>query len=153
MKDINSLKSKLFSLCEDYVNQKIETAQEAIDNVQISANEETKSSSGDKYETGRSMMQLEIEKYSSQLEEGLKLKKTLNQISLEKQSKSVVPGSLVITNNGNYFISISAGKLVFEGVDYFSISSASPLGQSLNSRSVKDEINFRDKVYKIEAIY
>ena len=153
MENINEIKLKLAELCSKYVDEKINTAEEAINSAQESANEETKSSSGDKYETGRSMMQLEIEKYSSQLEEGLKLKKTLNQISLEKQSKSVVPGSLVITNNGNYFISISAGKLVFEGVDYFSISSASPLGQSLNSRSVKDEINFRDKVYKIEAIY
>jgi hypothetical protein len=153
MKDKISLKKKLFAFCEEYVNQKIEFAQEAIDNAQSSANEETKSSSGDKYETGRSMMQLEIEKYSSQLEEGFKLKKTLNQISIEKPSKSVIPGSLVITNNGNYFISISAGKLIIKSIDYISISISSPLGQSLYNRSVNDEFIFRDKVYKLEAIY
>ena len=153
MKDKISLKRKLFSLCEDYVNQKIESAQEAIDNAQSSANEETKSSSGDKYETGRSMMQLEIEKYSSQLEEGLKLKKALSQISIEKPTKSVFPGSLVITNNGNYFIAISAGKLTLKNIDYFSISISSPLGQALYNKTVKEEISFRDRVYKIEAIY
>jgi transcription elongation GreA/GreB family factor len=153
MNDQISLKRKLFSFCEDYVNQKIESAQEAIDNAQDSANEETKSSSGDKYETGRSMMQLEIEKYASQLEEGLKLKKALNQINIEKQSKFVIPGSLVITNNGNYFISISAGKLVLKSIEYISISISSPLGQSLYNKSENDEIIFRDKVYKIEAIY
>ncbi len=153
MNDKISLKRKLFSLCEEYVNQKIESAQEAIDNAQNSANEETRSSSGDKYETGRSMMQLEIEKYSSQLEEGLKLKKTLSQISIEKSFESVIPGSLVITNNGNYFIAISAGKVTLKNIDYFSISIASPLGQALYNKSVKDEISFRDKIYKIEAIY
>jgi len=153
MKDKIALKRKLFSLCEDYVNQKIESAQEAIDNAQSSANEETKSSSGDKYETGRSMMQLEIEKYSSQLEEGLKLNKALSQISIEKPTKSVSPGSLVITNNGNYFIAISAGKLTLKKIDYFSISISSPLGQALYNKPVEEEISFRDRVYKIEAIY
>jgi len=147
-----NIKRKLFSLCEEYANEKIKIAQEAIDNAQRSANEETKSSSGDKYETGRSMMQLEIEKYSAQLAEGINLKKTLNQLNCEKSNQTVQAGSLVCTNNGNFFISISAGKLTIEGIDYMAISFSSPIGQELYNKQINAEFNFRSKSYKIDSI-
>ena len=58
--------------------------QEAISGAQNSANEETKSSAGDKYETGRAMAQLEIEKNMTQLAEAKRLKQTLEQIAPDK---------------------------------------------------------------------
>lgn len=146
------IKRKLFSLCEEYVNEKINIAHEAIDNAQSSANEETKSSSGDKYETGRSMMQLEIEKYSTQISEGIKLKKVLAQINVNKVYQTVQLGSLVITNNGNYFISISAGKLTFEGTDYLAISFSSPIGQILAGKKANDKFDFRGKNFVITSV-
>jgi len=148
-----SLKKKLFSHCSDYVNRKIKVAQEAINNAQQSANDETKSSVGDKYETGRASMQLEIEKYSSQLIEGNRLKEVLHQIDCEKKYESVQTGSLVKTNHGNFFLSISAGKLRIEGIDYLTISFSSPLGQALFNKEVRDEIDFREKSFKIHEIY
>lgn len=148
----SEIKKQLFSLCEEYVNNKILNAEEAIDSAQNSANEETKSSSGDQYETSRSMLQLEIEKYSEQLNDGLKLKKALSQINVEKVYQSILPGSLVFTNNGNYFLAVSAGKLIIEEKEYAAISLSSPLGQALYNRIVNDEISFREKVYKIKSI-
>ena len=147
------IKRKLFSLCEEYVTEKINTAQEAIDNAQNSANEETRSSSGDKYETGRSMMQLEIEKYSAQLAEAFKLRKVLVQVNVEKIYQTVQLGSLVITNNGNYFISISAGRLNLDEIEYLAISLSSPIGQLLFNKKSNDTFEFRDKKYLIESVY
>lgn len=146
------IKIELFSLCKEYVEQKIEAAHEAIDNVQASANEETKSSSGDKYETGRSMMQLEIEKYSSQLNEGYKLNKVLSQIDYTKTYSKVVPGSLVITDKCNFFISISAGKLKIDENEYTAVSYSSPIGQALANKEVNDKVEFRDKIFRITEI-
>ncbi len=143
------LKRKLLLLCEEYANNKIQIAEDAIESAQASANEESKSTAGDKYETGRSMIQLEIEKYSSQLADGINLKKALSQIVFTKIYTSVNPGSLVFTNNGNFFISISAGKLNVDEVDFIAISLSSPIGQELFNKEVNDEINFRGKVYKI----
>jgi hypothetical protein len=54
------------------VHQRIASAEEAIRMAQESANQEGKSSAGDKYETGRAMAQLEIEKASGQLAEANK---------------------------------------------------------------------------------
>jgi transcription elongation GreA/GreB family factor len=143
------IKQILFDLCKKYVDQKIEIAQEAIDSAQESANEETKSSSGDKYETSRSMMQLEIEKYSSQLADGLNLKKVLAQIDFRKTYQTVQPGSLVETNNGTFFLSISAGKLSFNKKEYMAISYSSPIGQALFNKNENDEFEFREKKYII----
>jgi hypothetical protein len=152
MKNQLELKRKLFSLCEDYVNKIIQAAQEAIDNTQKSANKETKSSSGDKYETGRSMMQLEIEKYSAQLNDGLNLKKALSQIDCEKPYTTVQSGSLILTNQGNFFISISAGKLTVDNKEYMAISYSSPIGQLLFNKKGKDNFNFRGKPYTIISV-
>jgi hypothetical protein len=62
MTETAALKTKLLTLCIKYVDDRISATQQAIQSAQASANEETKSSSGDKYETGRAMAQLEIEK-------------------------------------------------------------------------------------------
>jgi hypothetical protein len=68
------IKIKLYQYCVEFIDKRIAGAREAIQIAQDSANEETKSSAGDKYETGRAMAQLEIEKNTTQLEEALKQK-------------------------------------------------------------------------------
>lgn len=152
MKKQLEIKKQLFTLCEKYVNLKITAAQEAIENAQKSANKETKSSAGDKYETGRSMIQLEIEKYSTQLNDGMNLKKALSSIDVNRKYNIVQTGSLVQTNNGNFFLSISAGKLNIKNNEFIAISFSSPIGQELFNKKVNDEFNFRGKVYKINSV-
>lgn len=136
---------------------------------QASANEEGKSSAGDKYETGRAMAQLEIEKASTQLAEANKLKQALEQIILDENNSSsqrtrnssptestgnwqpatgnkfIKPGSLVITNQGNYFISIAAGKLTVDDQTWFAISAGSPLGATLLGKKEGDVVKVMGK--------
>ena len=146
------LKQQLHSLCLAFVHERIATAQEAIRTAQLSANEETKSSAGDKYETGRAMAQLEIEKNSVQLTESLKLKQTLEQIQVDHESETVRTGSLVITNHGNFYIAISAGQFIIDDNIYFSISPASPIGQKLMGSRKEDAFIFNKKEYSIVQI-
>lgn len=146
------IKQQLYSRCLDYVTQRIDTFQKAIVTAQRSANEETKSSAGDKYETGRAMMQLEIEKNTVQLAEAIKLKKALDEINPASLATSVVPGSLVITDQSNYYISISAGQLQIDSKTYFAISPASPIGSLLKGLQVGDAFIFNAKTIRIEQI-
>ena len=60
-----SLKDQILNKCREYVNVRIATAKQAMDNAQQSANEEGKSSAGDKYETGRAMMQMKTPQAAS----------------------------------------------------------------------------------------
>jgi transcription elongation GreA/GreB family factor len=134
------------------VQARIQAAQEAIQTAQRSANEETKSSAGDKYETGRAMAQLEIEKHSAQLAESLKLKHALDQISVDDESEIIRIGSAVMTNQENFYLAISAGQFSLEGKIYFTLSPASPLGQKLMGLKIHESFTYNKKVYEIHEV-
>ena len=119
---------------------------------QESANEEGKSSAGDKYETGRAMAQLEIEKASSQLAEANKLKQALVQVPADALGPVVKPGSLVVTNQGRYFISIAAGSLTVDDKTWFAISAGSPLGAILVGKKEGDVVKMMGKEIVVEKV-
>ncbi|MEJ0032235.1 MAG: hypothetical protein WDO15_18500 [Bacteroidota bacterium] len=66
------LSDTLYHLCLEFIDNRIKTIRNAISETQASADEETKSSAGDKYETGLSMMQLDMEKQAEQLQEAIR---------------------------------------------------------------------------------
>ncbi|HMC85967.1 MAG TPA: hypothetical protein VKI61_10590 [Chitinophagaceae bacterium] len=60
-------KNNLKQFCQLTIEQRIAAAKEIIQNVQEAANNEEKSSAGDKYETGRAMGHLQKDMHSRQL--------------------------------------------------------------------------------------
>ena len=147
-----AIKQELYDLCQDYIRKRIDASRTAIDAAQRSANEETKSSSGDKYETGRAMAQLEIEKNTAQYAEALKLKNSLDRIRIDLSAETVQPGSLVLTDQGVFFIAISLGKVVIAKESYLVIAPASPLGLRLIGARPGDRVDFRDKTYVVKQL-
>jgi transcription elongation GreA/GreB family factor len=148
---VATLKEQLYECCIAYIRARSSAAEEAIREVQTSANEETKSSAGDKYETGRAMAQLEIEKNTAQLVEANKLMNTMKQIGFI-QSSAVHAGSIIITNHGNYYLAISAGQFAIDGKSYFAISAASPIGKKLLGMTTDASFDFNGKEFKIHEI-
>jgi transcription elongation GreA/GreB family factor len=149
---MTSLKKDLYKLCVNYVKARIDTAKQAIADAQQSADEETKSSAGDKYETGREMMQQETDRNQTQLNEANKLLVALNQINVDAVSSSATTGSLIITDNGKFYLAISAGALALNGEGYFAVSPASPIGGKLLGRKIGDEFNLNGKHYKVKEV-
>lgn len=143
------IKQRLFEECVKYVQLKIEAAQKGMNDAQSAANNETKSSVGDKYETGRAMMHLEKNKFALQLSEALQLKQQLNQIQQDKTSTQVEQGSLIKTNKGIFLIAISIGKVQLDGQSYFVISLASPVGKALYKTKKGEIVSFRKTKYQI----
>lgn len=146
------IKEELHRLCLEYVNERINTAQQAINAARESANDDTKSSAGDKYETGREMMQQEIDRNRRQLEETKKLKLLLDQIDPLKSTDTVQNGSLVITNYGKFYISISRGQILLKGSHYFAISAVSPIGVMLMKKKRGSVFDFNGKRFIIEDV-
>ncbi len=128
----------LHQKCLEIIEDNILTIKLALQEAQDAANNETKSSAGDKHETGRAMAQLETEKLTSQLSEALNLKATLSKITTNDTVKQVALGSVVFTNNGNFYVSVSLGKLEIEQYQFFSISQQSPIGKLLLTKKEKD---------------
>ena len=146
------IKQALYKKCLEYADQRIHIIQSAIDEAVESANDDTKSSSGDKHETGRAMAQLEQEKSSKQLNEAIEFKNVLEKINPEQKSEKILLGSLVYTNKGVFYISVAAGKLIIEDQAFFAISPTSPLAMKLIGSRANNEIDFNGTNYKIVEI-
>lgn len=151
MPDI-AIKRQLLNQCKAYVDLRIITAKQSMDYAQQAANEEGKSSAGDKYETGRAMMQIERDKAAQQLEEALKLKSIVNYINPDIHHHKVMQGSLVITNSKKIFIAIGIGKMDVEGVSYLVVAPTAPIGKALIGLNVNSRITFNKELIVIQEI-
>lgn len=148
----DQLKKVLLEHCYAFIDARIQAIQASISAAQESANDETKSSAGDKYETGRAMMQLEIEQNLQLLKEANKQRAIIDQIISVGISSSVRLGSIVLTDNGNFFISISVGQAEIDGKVFLIVSAQSPIGAQMIGKQVGDHVSFAKKVYKITHI-
>ena len=153
MKEGLEIKRELYRKCTEYIDQRIQSIQKKLDDVAESRSNETKSSAGDKHETGRTMMQLEEQKATVQLYSALEVRQTLTHIDAEMANTQIGLGSLVKCDTGNYYIAISAGKLEIAGTRYYSISMQSPIGLILAGKCVGDEVEFNGrKINVLEVV-
>ncbi|WP_418604593.1 3-oxoacyl-ACP synthase [Hwangdonia sp.] len=147
-----NIKEELYNQCVQFVEKRYQTVQHAISEIQESLLSETKSSAGDKHETGRAMLQLEREKAGHQLSEIVKIKKALSKIDTEKSSKTVGLGSVVYSSGANYFMAVSAGQLKVENHLFYAISPNTPIGQLLMGKTVGDTIVFRGVEFNVTSL-
>ncbi len=147
-----NIKQELYNQCLEFIESRINVIQNTISDIQESLTSETKSSAGDKHETGRAMLQLEREKAGNQLAEIQKEKELLSKIDSSIISKTVRLGSVVYTTQFNFFIAISAGHLQVGKQLFYAISPQTPIGQLLLSKIINDSIFFRNSSFKIVVI-
>ena len=143
------LKKVIYQHVSDLLDAKIEAISQSIASAKESRDNNTKSSAGDKHETARAMMQIELDNNQKQLNQNLMLKKELSKINLERSYTSVDFGSLVITNKGNYFISIGIGQVKIDNETHFVISLASPIGAILKDKKKGDIVTFNGNQIEI----
>ena len=147
-----NIKQELYSQCLNFVENRIEAIKRNIEEIQQSLLSETKSSAGDKHETGRAMIQLEREKAGEQLRDAEALKEVLFKVNPLSTTLKITLGSVVYTSELNYFIAISAGQIRINGIAFFAISPQTPIGQKLIGKTIGDEVVFRDKTFKITKV-
>ncbi|NAS31006.1 3-oxoacyl-ACP synthase [Flavobacteriaceae bacterium R38] len=147
------LKEALLEQCQLFVDERLKKLQKTIHDIQESLLSETKSSAGDKHETGRAMLQLEREKTGKQLAEVQKLNEMLNKIDLTITGEHIRLGSIVYTSQANYFIAISTGLLSVSNEQFFAIAPNTPIGKLLLGKKVNDDIFFNGKQIKITSIH
>ena len=131
-------KTEILNLVQEKISEKIRNLERLISETRES-NNETKSSMGDKYETGREMVQQEINNLQIQLNENMKsenLLKTINPVP----HKTAGFGSIVETEKGRFFIAVSLGEITFNGEKIFVISTESPLGKAMHGKKEGEKI-------------
>jgi hypothetical protein len=149
---MSELKKELYDLCAAHVRRSMDAAELAIQEAQKSSTDDTKSSAGDKYETGREMAQQETNRNLAQLNEANKLMVALNRISAGGTSATAELGSIIITSAGNFYLAISAGSLSLGGKTYFAVSPASPIGLKLSGVKAGDSFTLNGKTYAIQSV-
>lgn len=147
-----TLKEELLNQCKKFVENRLQTVQNTTISYQNDLESESKSSAGDKHETGRAMLQLEMEKTSQQLEGIMQMKEILDKIDISKTSKKVHLGSLVFTQNEGYFLSISAGKIGINNDVFYAISTSSPIGKLLLGKQENEQFVFLGNTFTIQKI-
>ncbi len=150
--NLTVLKTQVFQELQTQVQQKIAQAQLAVNAAIESRDGETKSSAGDKFETGRAMMQLEQQRHEVQLSKAFQLASDLDRLDMEADYAMVTPGALVKTDRGIYFMSIGMGKIVVDGGTVYCISIQSPIGKALLHQKEKAVITFQGKPLTIKEI-
>ena len=152
MKSKLELKKELYNQCSDFIEHRLLAIKITINDIQESLDSETKSSAGDKHETGRAMLQLDREKLGQQLAGIQKLKQELLKVNIETVSKKVFLGSVVYTSQHNYFIAISAGELSYKSEKFYAISFLTPIAKVLLTKEVGDRIEFGNSTFAITKI-
>jgi transcription elongation GreA/GreB family factor len=146
-------KPALHAACLAYVQLRLDAARAGMAAAQESSNSETKSSAGDKYETGRAMAQQERDRHAAQLHEAQQLLGALQKINPELASDNVRPGALASTSLGLFYFSIGAGKLTTaEGQEFLAVSAGAPLAMALHGRRAGEEVLFNGKPVRVLAV-
>ena len=152
MKQALNIKQQLYNKCLDAIDSRFQTIQNTISEIQESLTSETKSSAGDKHETGRAMLQLEREKAGNQLAEINKTKVALSKIDVSKSAQKIGLGSVVFTSQVNYYLAISAGELTINNEKFYAISPNTPIGQLLLGKTTGESVSFRTQQFTIKRI-
>lgn len=143
------IKDQLIASCAQILKLKTETLKNELNDLVVSTATENKSTTGDKHETGRAMMQLEQEKLGKQLLEAESLLKEYERISFEAENRIIKIGSLVRTHHQTFFIAVPLGKIELHSQVVFVISPRSPLAQALLGKKQKDTVVFNGVLYEI----
>lgn len=146
------LKQTVCVAFNEQLSAKIATAESALVSAKSARDNETKSSAGDKYETGRELMQFEMDKQTGQLNQLKLLQGELAKINLKLPLQQAGFGSLIFTNQGNYLLSVSLGNVVLDNTSYYALSLVSPLGKMLLGKSVGDSFTFQGKEFVIQSL-
>lgn len=98
------------------------------------------------------MMQQEIDLNTARLNNAKAQEQTLKHIETDRMSDTVIPGSLVQTDSGYFYIAISAGQLVVDGMKYYAISMDSPLGGQLKGKRAGDSYELNGKSFQVKSV-
>lgn len=149
---MSKVKEVLYQLCKEHIATTLQEIETAIAERREAIKNDTKSSMGDKYETSREMLQQDINMNLNRLSKVQAEEMVLQRIDPETTTTIVTEGSLVYTNNGNFYVAISAGKLNVDGAIFYAISLSSPIGMQLKGKKEGDSFSLNNRDYNIKQI-
>jgi transcription elongation GreA/GreB family factor len=149
---MDHLKNSLKDQCISVIQLRIDLLLDSIASAQAAANEETKSSAGDKYETVRAMNQLEKEMLSRQMAENQRELAAIMAIDCTGTHSVAKPGSLVRCADKTFFILGGLGSIKLGDEMFMVISPNAPLARTFMGKAKGDMVTFIEKEIEILEI-
>jgi hypothetical protein len=134
------------------LQQNIDTLKLAVNQAQESANNEGKSSAGDKYETGRAMAQNTRDLYAGQLQKAQELLALFSTLQTKAPTEQIALGNIVQTNSAWYYIGIGLGVLSTENGPLVCLSAQAPLAILFLGKKVGESVVVGGKSQEIISV-
>ena len=148
-----AFKEKLRAHCIAMIEERMQLASDAMQQAQLAANAEEKSSAGDKYETGRAMNHIQKDLHARQLSENRKELEALLAIDCSQVRNTAGAGAFVKAGDVCFFIAAGLGAISFEGQKILAISPNAPLARLLNNKKATDTILFNQQEKQITDVF
>jgi sortase (surface protein transpeptidase) len=146
------MKLTILTYVKTYLDQRMQTSLDAMNAAQESANGESKSSAGNKYETSRAMGQLDRDMHARMYQQTREERKMVERIDESIIFKKGALGAFISTSTGDFFLSVSIGQVNIDEKPIMIISPQSPIGALLMGKMVGDTFSFRGKEAEILLI-
>ena len=146
-------KVRLRQQCITILKDRIATIETAMVTAQSAANNEEKSSAGDKYETSRAMSHREKDMQGRQLLANQNELAAIVSVEIFKTLGWVTAGNLVCCNTLKFFIVAGLGKINFEGELIYLVSPLAPLAKTMMGKYIGDIIIFNTTPHVITSIF
>ena len=155
MNDKEKLEYKILSKekAVQILQSRINTSSDAMLEAQQAANEEGKSSVGDKYETSRAMAQIDRDIHARQLETAQKELSFLQQVDINRFCNKVEVGAYVYSNQEKYFFLIGLGPVEIKNEKIVFLSISSPIGKTLLGKKAGDKVTFNGNEILIKEVF
>lgn len=147
-----SNKAEIHAVILQHLEERMDQARKDFQLAKESRDSDTKSSAGDKFETGREMMQREMDKISAALDMQKNQLTVMQRISLNENKTRIGIGSYITTDAENYYVSVGLGKLTCRETTFYAISADSPLGELLVGKQINEIIELRGRKITIKSI-
>jgi hypothetical protein len=142
-----SLKNEILLRCQEELQLKINDLQRDLESLTISLRSETKNTAGDKHETSRAMVQLEIESFSKNLNEKFQQLEFINRLI-----NSPELAKCYYTNSGVFLLAIGLGKIMVGNTICFIVSKDAPIGKLLLAAKEGDSISINNRSVQLEKV-
>jgi hypothetical protein len=146
-------KHGLKEYCIGILKDRVNTARQAMEAAQEAANNEGKSSAGDKYETGRAMSQIDRDRSAGQMDGAMQELLTLQSIEADRLYKEVNNGAVVVCGDAIYFIASGLGVIHYEGCKVVILSPKAPLSNLLRGKVTGESVSLNGNTFEITDIF
>lgn len=149
---MKNYKPQILDMSITRLKERMVSLEEELAHLRDSSSEETKSSMGDKYETGREMIMQEQQKVSGQIQQAKAQLQLLRSIDPERQYDQVQFGAQVITPLGYYFISTSLGAIRAGSQQVFLVSAKAPVAQAMLGKKKGEMFEMNGRSFIIDQV-